>query len=147
MSELCALVITYSIMPTDFVSKMATNDPAEDELSIPRASMNKMIKEVLPRIRVANESRELILNCCKEFILLLSSEANTVCNEQNRRTINPDHVLTGGLGRRGHVLNCGSGCESHAAIIELCLDLYLSGMLGMSLDGMTNMPSFSYRCC
>ena len=77
------------------VSEMATNDPAEDELSIPRASMNKMIKEVLPRIRVANESRELILNCCKEFILLISSEANAVCNEQNRRTINPDHVLTG----------------------------------------------------
>ncbi|XP_043230835.1 protein Dr1-like isoform X1 [Amphibalanus amphitrite] len=75
--------------------KMATNDPSEDELSIPRASMNKMIKEVLPRIRVANESRELILNCCKEFILLVSSEANAVCNEQNRRTINPDHVLTG----------------------------------------------------
>ena len=80
---------------TAAVSKMATSDPAEDELSIPRASMNKMIKEVLPRIRVANESRELILNCCKEFILLLSSEANAVCNEQNRRTINPDHVLTG----------------------------------------------------
>jgi len=68
-------------------------DTPEDELSIPRASMNKMIKEVLPKIRVANESRELILNCCKEFILLLSSEANTICTEQNRRTINSEHVL------------------------------------------------------
>jgi hypothetical protein len=27
----------------------------EDELTIPRAAMNKMIKEILPNIRVANE--------------------------------------------------------------------------------------------
>ncbi|PSN35556.1 Protein Dr1 [Blattella germanica] len=50
----------------------------DDELTLPRASINKMIKEILPNIRVANESRELILNCCTEFIHLLSSEANEI---------------------------------------------------------------------
>ncbi len=32
----------------------------EDELTIPRAAMNKMIKEILPNIRVANEVHTLI---------------------------------------------------------------------------------------
>ncbi|XP_044578353.1 protein Dr1 [Cotesia glomerata] len=68
--------------------------PAEDdELTLPRASINKMIKEILPHVRVANESRELILNCCTEFIHLLSSEANEICNQQQKKTINAEHVL------------------------------------------------------
>ncbi|KAL0849070.1 hypothetical protein ABMA28_013432 [Loxostege sticticalis] len=66
----------------------------EDELTLPRASINKMIKELVPSVRVAYESRELILNCCTEFIHLLSSEANEVCNQSNKKTINAEHVLT-----------------------------------------------------
>ncbi|KAI5641583.1 histone-like transcription factor (CBF/NF-Y) and archaeal histone domain-containing protein [Phthorimaea operculella] len=65
----------------------------EDELTLPRASINKMIKELVPSVRVAFESRELILNCCTEFIHLLSSEANEVCNQSNKKTINAEHVL------------------------------------------------------
>ncbi|CAG9784525.1 unnamed protein product [Diatraea saccharalis] len=65
----------------------------EDELTLPRASINKMIKELVPSVRVAFESRELILNCCTEFIHLLSSEANEICNQSNKKTINAEHVL------------------------------------------------------
>ncbi|XP_063245178.1 protein Dr1 isoform X2 [Bacillus rossius redtenbacheri] len=65
----------------------------DDELTLPRASVNKMIKEILPNIRVANESRELILNCCTEFIHLMSSEANDICNQQQKKTINAEHIL------------------------------------------------------
>ena len=42
---------------------------------------------------MANESRELILNCCTEFIHLLSSEGNEVCNQKNKKTINAEHIL------------------------------------------------------
>lgn len=65
----------------------------DDELSIPRAALNKMIKELVPNVRVANDARELILNCCTEFIHLVSSEANDICNKQQKKTINPEHVL------------------------------------------------------
>jgi len=65
----------------------------DDELTLPRASINKIIKELVPTVRVANESRELILNCCSEFIHLISSEANEVCNLRNKKTINAEHVL------------------------------------------------------
>ena len=67
----------------------------DDELSIPRAALNKMIKELAPNIRVANDARELILSCCTEFIHLLSSEANDLCNKQQKKTISPEHVLAG----------------------------------------------------
>ncbi len=67
----------------------------EDELNIPRAALNKMIKELVPNIRIANDARELILNCCTEFIHLLSSEANEICNKQQKKTISPEHILAG----------------------------------------------------
>lgn len=67
----------------------------DDELSIPRAALNKMIKETVPNVRVANDARELILNCCTEFIHLISSEANEICNKQQKKTISPEHILAG----------------------------------------------------
>jgi len=69
------------------------NGEADDELTIPRAAMNKMIKEILPNIRVANEARELVLSCCTEFIHLVSSESNEICNQQQKKTISAEHVL------------------------------------------------------
>lgn len=74
---------------------MMADNRDDDELSIPRAALNKMIKELVPNIRVANDSRELILNCCTEFIHLVSSEANEICNKQTKKTISPEHVLAG----------------------------------------------------
>lgn len=65
----------------------------EDELTLPRSAVNKMIKELLPHLRVANNSRELLLNCCTEFILLLSSQANEICEKHQKKTILPDHVM------------------------------------------------------
>ena len=82
-----ALKITLFIMMAD--------NRDDDELSIPRASLNKMIKEIIPNVRVANDARELILNCCTEFIHLVSTEANDVCNKQLKKTISPEHVLAG----------------------------------------------------
>ena len=72
----------------------------EDEVGLPRAAVNKMIKEMIPNIRVSNDARELILTCCKEFIHLVSSEANDICNKQLKKTISPDHIIAalGSLG-------------------------------------------------
>lgn len=67
----------------------------EEDLTLPRASLNKLIKETLPDLRVSNEVRELILQCCTEFIHLLSSEANEVCKSQQKKTMSSEHVLLG----------------------------------------------------
>lgn len=73
--------------------ELAPPGEQDDDLTLPRASINKMIKELVPNLRVANESRELLLNCCTEFIHLISSEANEVCNQKSKKTINAEHVL------------------------------------------------------
>lgn len=65
----------------------------DDDLNLPRAAVNKLIKETLPQVRVSNETRELIIQCCNEFIHLVSSEANEICNKNAKKTIMPEHVL------------------------------------------------------
>ena len=74
---------------------MASSSGNDDDLTIPRAAINKMIKETLPNVRVANDARELVVNCCTEFIHLISSEANEICNKSDKKTISPEHVIQG----------------------------------------------------
>ena len=67
----------------------------DDELTIPRAAVNKYIKEVCPNIRVGFETRELLLQCCSEFIHVISTEANQICNDNQKKTITAEHILKG----------------------------------------------------
>ena len=74
---------------------MASNaDKEDEELTIPRAAMNKLIKELVPDIRVANDTRELILQCGKEFIRVITTHANAICEEQQKKTMSAEHVLS-----------------------------------------------------
>ena len=93
---------------------------ADEELTLPRAAMNKMIKEVMPNIRVANEARELILQCSTEFIHLLSSEANEICDKQQKKTISPEHVLQGILIRISNQKK-RSGLKVHKIRVKLLM--------------------------
>ncbi|GCB79679.1 protein Dr1-like [Scyliorhinus torazame] len=65
----------------------------DDDLTIPRAAINKIIKQILPNVRVANDAREMVVNCCTEFIHLISSEANEICNKSDKKTISPEHIM------------------------------------------------------
>jgi len=66
----------------------------KDDLSLPKATVSKLIKEMLPDdVKCANETRDLILECCVEFIHLVSSEANDVCAKENKKTIAPEHII------------------------------------------------------
>ena len=67
----------------------------EDEVSIPRASLNKFIKDIVPEARLTTETRELLLACCHAFIRKLATEANIACAKANRKTISPQHILEG----------------------------------------------------
>ena len=49
------LLIISAIYFAPLLSCRSQNGEQDDELTIPRAAMNKMIKEILPNIRVANE--------------------------------------------------------------------------------------------
>ncbi|XP_019437094.1 PREDICTED: protein Dr1 homolog isoform X2 [Lupinus angustifolius] len=96
--------------PMDIVGK------AKEDASLPKATMTKIIKEMLPPdVRVARDTQDLLIECCIEFINLLSSESNEVCGKEERRTIAPEHVLKalGGLGFGDYIEEVYSAYEQH----------------------------------
>jgi down-regulator of transcription 1 len=65
-----------------------------EALYLPRATMGKIIDELLPPgIACPKETRELLMNCCIEFIHLVTGEANELCETHGKKTISPEHVL------------------------------------------------------
>ncbi|KAF6035006.1 FNBP1L [Bugula neritina] len=89
----CCRFLDVRRVMTEKSGTTSTAAADDDELSVPRSSVNKIIRELAPLMRVSNDTRELIVNCCNEFIHLLASEANDVCNHQTKKTIAPEHVL------------------------------------------------------
>jgi len=80
---------------------MGSAPPVDDDLSLPKATVQKMISELLPKdITCAKETRDLIIECCVEFIHLISSDANEICEQESKKTIAPEHII-GALKRLG----------------------------------------------
>ena len=44
-------------------------------------------------MRLSAETREFLAQCCTEFVQLLSSESNEVCEKEQKKTITAEHVL------------------------------------------------------
>ncbi|KZT26931.1 histone-fold-containing protein [Neolentinus lepideus HHB14362 ss-1] len=67
----------------------------DEDLSLPKATVTKMISELLPNdITCAKETRDLVIECCVEFIHLISSEANEICEQESKKTIAPEHIIS-----------------------------------------------------
>ncbi|KJA24500.1 hypothetical protein HYPSUDRAFT_38520 [Hypholoma sublateritium FD-334 SS-4] len=67
----------------------------EEDLSLPKATVAKMIAELLPNdIVCSKETRDLVIECCVEFIHLISSEANEICEADSKKTIAPEHIIS-----------------------------------------------------
>ncbi|EIW66745.1 hypothetical protein TREMEDRAFT_34512 [Tremella mesenterica DSM 1558] len=70
------------------------SDKEEDEVGLPKATVFKLIGELLPKdMTCTKEARDLIVECCVEWIHLLSSTANEKCELSNKKTISPEHVI------------------------------------------------------
>ncbi|KAI9448297.1 histone-fold-containing protein [Lactarius indigo] len=67
--------------------------PVDDDLSLPKATVAKMITELLPSdVSCAKETRDLVIECL-QFIHLISSEANEICEQDSKKTIAPEHII------------------------------------------------------
>ena len=65
------------------------------DLSLPRATLDKLIKDFLPsEMGCVKETKQVIMNCCIEFIHLITSEANDACEKQGKKTINGEHIIS-----------------------------------------------------
>nr|VWO97300.1 Swi1p [Ganoderma boninense] len=140
--------------------------PSDEDLSLPKATVTKMIAgafhprrvalvppdtfarelndleiclELLPNeITCAKETRDLIIECCvgevtfrhlhprahidaphadfmAEFIHLISSEANEICEHESKKTIAPEHIITAlkGLGFESFTTEVESVLKDH----------------------------------
>ncbi|KAH8830253.1 histone-fold-containing protein [Flagelloscypha sp. PMI_526] len=80
---------------SDSEGRMGTSSGLDEDLSLPKATVAKLISELLPKdMTCAKDTRDLIIECCVEFIHLLSSEANEICEQESKKTIAPEHIIT-----------------------------------------------------
>ncbi|KAM0714432.1 hypothetical protein Q7P37_010219 [Cladosporium fusiforme] len=72
-----------------------------DDLSLPKATVQKIINEVLASkaadensqaMSFAKETRDLLIECCVEFITMISTEANDIAEKDAKKTIACEHI-------------------------------------------------------
>jgi histone H3/H4 len=67
-------------------------------LNLPKATVQKIINEILAHddsgVVFAKDTRDLLIECCVEFITLISSEANEIAEKDAKKTIACEHVKT-----------------------------------------------------
>lgn len=57
------------------------------------ATVQKLVGEMLnPDLSFGRESRDLLIECCVDFVHLISSEANEICEKETKKTIAGEHV-------------------------------------------------------
>jgi len=67
---------------------------ADDEVALPKATVAKLIQEFLPEgFSAAKDAKDLITECCKEFVIAISSEANEITEKDSKKTMMPEHIL------------------------------------------------------
>jgi down-regulator of transcription 1 len=68
-----------------------------EDLSLPKATVQKIITEILQgagsELSFAKDARDLLIECCVEFITLVSSEANEIAEKETKKTIASEHVV------------------------------------------------------
>lgn len=64
----------------------------EDEITLPKATIDKIISENSNKHGVTKDVKEILMHSCVEFIHFITSEANKICESDNKKTISHDHV-------------------------------------------------------
>lgn len=86
------------MMPNGKITKIYCSEQDAKRLSV--ATVQKIINEVLasnPEIAgqhmtFAKETRDLLIECCVEFITMLSTEANEIAEKDAKKTIACEHI-------------------------------------------------------
>eukprot|EP01118_Nematostelium_gracile_P014316 TRINITY_DN5548_c0_g1_i1.p1 TRINITY_DN5548_c0_g1~~TRINITY_DN5548_c0_g1_i1.p1 ORF type:complete len:135 (-),score=46.57 TRINITY_DN5548_c0_g1_i1:37-441(-) len=61
---------------------------------LPKATLAKVLNHTLPPdVKFSPDTIPLMLDCCLEFIELLTSEANDICTQENKKVMTPEHLL------------------------------------------------------
>ena len=93
-----------------------------------KAALTKFVQEMLPSsdITVSRKTIDLLSDCCVEFIQLLSSEANEICEKEAKKMIAGEHVVAAlkSLGFDAYVDEINESYQEHQKqlkVFPLCL--------------------------
>lgn len=65
-----------------------------EDLSLPRATVQKILTEILPSDTcLSKEAREALIECCINFIMIVATESNDIAEQDLKKTISTDHVI------------------------------------------------------
>jgi len=66
----------------------------DDDLSLPKATVQKIVSEIIPPDLVfSRDTRDALIECCVEFIMILSTESNDIAEKESKKTIASEHVI------------------------------------------------------
>ncbi len=87
--------------------------------------MQKIVSEILPPqggVAFAKEARDLLIECCVEFITLISSEANEISEKEAKKTIACDHITKAleQLGFSDYVPAVLEAAAEHKEVQKVC---------------------------
>jgi histone H3/H4 len=95
-------------------------------LDICEATVQKIITEILPPSSgqtFSKDARDLLMECCVEFITLISSEANDISEKEAKKTIACEHVEKAlrDLGFSDYIADVLAVAEEHKQQLKVCL--------------------------
>lgn len=106
-------------------------------LNLLTATVQKIVTEILPPqngVSFAKEARDLLIECCVEFITLISSEANEISEKEAKKTIACDHITKAleQLGFTDYVPAVMEAAQEHKEVqkVRVTAFLFHSGKTG-----------------
>ena len=95
----------------------------DDEVGLPKATLSKMINEALGGggdglgggLRMANDCRDAVIECCTEFINAVSAESNELSTKDGKSTITAEYVIRAlrALGFESYEAECAIARDEH----------------------------------
>lgn len=74
---------------------MSDREHMNDDLSLPKATVQKIIAEVIPSdLSFGKDTRDALIECCIEFIMIVTTESNEIAEQESKKTIACEHVLS-----------------------------------------------------
>jgi len=89
------------------------------------ATVQKIVSEILPQsagVAFGKDARDLLIECCVEFITLISSEANEISEKEAKKTIACEHVTKAleQLGFGAYVTDILDVASEHKEQLKVC---------------------------
>lgn len=101
------------------------------------ATVQKIISEILsgePGMAFTREARDVLIECCVEFLTLISSEANEIAEKECKKTIATEHIEMAlrDLGFPEYVEQVLSVAEEHKEQLKVCPPEFSSLLWGLN---------------